>query len=428
MTYIKIIFKSLFKRKISSVLIMIQLTITIVMLLSSFIMLNSTNYLQDQVKGKGLDLNKTIKLNIYNAEFTDTFKQNYNKLEDYINSIPEVTSFGGFDLTNTVFDELEKNDKYIELRKNIIKDTFKEKYPTSSEMLMIDKGIYNLLNLRITEGRELKQDDFYKDEQKIIPLLAGANYKNVLKIGEILTIKDNNYKYEIVGFIDKNSSWLNDQDYISNMLINLDDKFIIPYNNSEKVSNLDILAKCNAIFYAVNSEDRVNYVNNLIEAKANSLNLRVKNYSISKELLNFKESTNDIINTNLFLSIFLIILSCLGISTVMISSILNRKKEFGIRIATGASINYIKRLIIGEVSFLAISSSIISIAIVFINNLQSYKFNKYNDIGINPMENISLSCILFVFLVMMIIVIITTFLPLKKLKNLQTKDLIGGID
>ena len=112
----------------------------------------------------------------------------------------------------------------------------------------------------------------------------------------------------------------------------------------------------------------------------------------------------------------------------MISSILNRKKEFGIRISTGASINYIKRLIIGEVSFLAISSSIISIAIVFINNLQSYKFSKYNDIGINPMENISLSCILFVFLVMMIIVIITTFLPLKKLKNLQTKDLIGGID
>lgn len=428
MTYIKIIFKSLFKRKISSLFIIIQLTITIVMLLSSFIMLNSTNYLQDQVKEKGLDLNKTMKLNIYNPTFTDTFKENYNQLEDYINSIPEITNFGGFDLTNSIFEELETNDKYIALRKNVIKGTFKEQYPTSSEMLLIDKGIYNLLNLKITDGRELREDDFFKDEQKITPLLAGENYKNVLKIGEILTIQDTNSKYEIVGFIDKNSSWFNEQDYISNMLINLDDKFIIPYNNSEKISTKDILSKSNAIFYVINNEDKINYINNIIETKANSLNLRVKSNSISEELFNFKKSVNDIVYTNLFLSIFLIVLSCLGISTVMISSILNRKKEFGIRIATGASINYIRKLIIGEVSFLAIISSVISILIVFINNLQSYKFNKYNDIGINPMENISPKCIVFVFLIIMIIVIITTFLPLEKFKNLQTKDLIGGID
>lgn len=428
MTYIKIISKSLLKKRITSLFIIIQLTITIVMLLGSFIMLNSTNYLQDQVKEKGINLKKTEHLNIYNPTVTDTFKENYNQLENYINSIPEVTNFGGFDFTNSVFEELEKNDKYIEERKKYIAGTFKESYSTSSEMLLLDKGIYDLLNFKITKGRGLKQDDFYADEQTITPILAGANYNDILEIGKILTRIDNGHKYQIVGFIDKHSSWFNEQDYISNTLTNLDDKFIMPYINSEKVSTQDILAKSGAIFYVVNSEDKVNYINNLIENKANSLNLRVKNYSISEELVKFKESVNDTLYINLFLSLFLMILSCLGISTVMISSILNRGKEFGIRMAAGASTNYIKKLIVGEVSFLAVTASIISIAIVSIQNLYSYKFNKYNDIGINPMENISLKYIVFIFVIIVLIVIITTVLPLKKFEKLQTKDLIGGID
>lgn len=428
MLYMKIILKSLCKRKFSSFLIVMQLTITICVLINSFIMVSSTNYLQNQVRHKGIDLDKTMKLYIYNPAFNSAFQEKYNKLEDYINDIPEITNFGGFDFTNAVFKELENNSSYLALRENSIKGTFKEEFPTSSEMLMIDRNIYELLRIQIIEGQNLKKDDFYKDEKEVIPILAGESYRNVLRIGEILTQKDNDVKYKIVGFVHKNSSWFNDQDYISNMFTNLDDKFIIPYTKVERESIPEILSKSGAIFYTVNDQEKVEYVKNIIDLKATSLNIRVNSYSISEDLIKFKKNADDILYISLFLALFLIVLSCLGISTVMMSSILSRKREFGIRMSAGASKSYIKKLIVGEVSFLAVISSIVAIVIVFIDNLNSQQYAKYNDIGVNPMENITPQCIMFISLITILIIIITTFIPLRKFNKIQTKELIGGVE
>ena len=48
-----------------------------------------------------------------------------------------------------------------------------------------------------------------------------------------------------------------------------------------------------------------------------------------------------------------------GTTAVILSSIIQRKREFGIRLATGASINSLKIIIVGEIMLITIISAIV---------------------------------------------------------------------
>lgn len=428
MVYFKQIYKSLMRKKVSSIFIVIQLTITIFILINSFTMLDSTNYLINEAKHSKLDLDKTIHLQIYNGSFSDEYNKNYIQLEEYINSMKGISNYGGFDFTNTIFIELENNNEYIKCRQEMINDTFKERYDTSSELILLDQGMYDLMKLPIMDGRGLETNDFYDEDNEITPILVGNRYKDILKIGQVITRVDDEHKYIVVGIIEGNCRWFNEQDYISNMLNSLDDKFIVPYIKSEKTSTVNILSKSNAIFYVVNDTEQIEYIEKMIDKKAETLNLRVRSSSILDELSEYKENIIEVNQICIFLAISLIIFSCFGISTIMISSIINRKREFGIMMSTGASIRYIKKIIIGEMATLTIISSLLAILIQIIDNIKKYKFEKYYAITINPMEYVSIKCIIFVTMSVLIIVMVTSIFPLRKLKKITIKEFIGGVE
>lgn len=428
MSYLKLIFKSLYKNKLKNFLIIIQMTITICIILSSFILIESINYSKNQVQKRNLDLDRTIHLKLCNVTQTKAFKDNFNELETYIKGIPEVSNMGGFHFTNFIFNELENNDSYINLRKNAISDTFKEEFPSTSEMLTLDAGIYDLLNLNIIKGNGLSKNDFYKEDEEVTPILAGSNYINILEIGQILTRKNTNCKYKIIGFIDKHSTWIDNQNYINNMPITLDDKFIIPYKESEKVSITKILSKSNAIFYVVNDKSQIKYVTELIDDKAQSLNISAKSISISNDLNEFEDSTKDNVRVYKFLSIFMVVVSCSGLSMILLTSILARKRQFGIMLSTGISISYLKMIIIGENGIIVLISSINALIITLIKNLSLYKYQKYNDIIANPMQQLGFVHLLFTLAIMIILIILTTTIPLRYFKDFSIKEMIGGKD
>lgn len=95
---------------------------------------------------------------------------------------------------------------------------------------------------------------------------------------------------------------------------------------------------------------------------------------------------------------------------------------------TGASIFNIIALVIGEIFMLIFISSIISISSIIYNKIKFIKASKFNDILLNPMDNVTPKIILFSILIIMILTIIISIIPIIQIKKLQPKDLIGGKD
>lgn len=75
----------------------------------------------------------------------------------------------------------------------------------------------------------------------------------------------------------------------------------------------------------------------------------------------------------IFYGIVVLILSSFGIISTVLSSTLKRKREFGARIAVGASKKYIEKMVIGEISCLFIVAQILNIIISAFISLLSEK-------------------------------------------------------
>lgn len=428
MTSLKLIVKSLFKRKIANLLIIIQLSITIILLINTIIQVKANSYQQNQIKKHlNLDIDRTIHLQISNTNQSEEFIGNYTRFGDYINRLPHVKGFGGYDIINTYFNELKEDNEFIAVRNRLIKGTFKAQWPSAIEIVKVDKGMYNMSNVKITKGTNFSRSNFNKNGE-VFSMLAGWDYINVLHINQILTDNMTGTKYKIIGFMDKNSRWFSEQSYIGDMLINLDDKFICPFSEVDKTNINSIRAKAAVLFYEVDNIKNLNETSVLITNKASILNLKISNSSIRNDLKEYNSNFKDIFYLNLILALFIGVMSILGIAITTLSSIITRKKEIGIRIMTGASIFNIIALVIGEIFMLIFISSIISISSIIYNKIKFIKASKFNDILLNPMDNVTPKIILFSILIIMILTIIISIIPIIQIKKLQPKDLIGGKD
>jgi len=111
-----------------------------------------------------------------------------------------------------------------------------------------------------------------------------------------------------------------------------------------------------------------------------------------------------------FYGVIVLILSSFGIISTILFSILKRKKEFGIRIATGASKKHISKMIIGEIAALFLFSQLLSILIaLFICNGSKSLILNWESIGI---------CLL-ITLVLGIISIVPAFIRVFKMKPVE---------
>lgn len=428
MPSIKIAIKSLSKRKLSSILFIVQLSITIFILNSSILQIKANSYQEDQIKKYlNLDMNTTMHLSLYNVTQSEDFLYKFLLFEEFINTLNGISSFGGYDLTNTSFKEIQNNERFLDKRRELTKGSFKEKYPSAVELFKMDLGVYQLAKLEIVQGRNFEDSDFETD-QEFTPIVIGNDYSQIIGLNQVITDSNTGIQYKVIGFIGNNSRWFNDQDFIGNMLISLHDKFIVPYSLAEKKSLDNILAKSGALFYTVNNEFDKENINMIIENKARELNLGAESKTIEEELSLYKQNNREIIFSNLFISAFLGFMSVFGLITVSLSTVLARKREFGIRMITGADKSYLKFLIIEEIFIIiAISALFSSLAIWIMNQLALQKMIKNGEI-LDPMKNISLEIILISLLIVIGITLLSSIIPVQKINSLKPVEMIGGND
>lgn|GEM_PF-1877443 len=426
MPSIKSAFNCLLKRKVTSLLFIAQFTITIFVLMEVITQVQLISYQEAQIKKYlNLDMNKTIRLEILNINLTEDSKLKIIKFENYIKNLKGIEDIGGYDLTRTSFIELSNNREFLNLRKTLTTGSFKANYPNVIEIFKMEKGISELIKINIVEGGNFIDTDF-ETHQKIMPILIGNKYAGILRLNDVITDEFSGAKYQVIGFIGDNNFWFNDQDYISNSMISLDDKFVAPYTAEEEQTLEPVVCKCGSLFYTVNNLNELINIKEQIEQKANELHFSIKMQSVKEDLAAYKTENMELIYYNLFFCLFVGIMSLLGLIVTTTSLIVSRKKEFGIRMTAGASKRYIKALLFEEnLIVIGVSSVIANLIIIYLNYQLKLEAIEDGQL-INPLYNINGETILISIIIVILISFISIIIPFKKVNQLNPAELIGG--
>lgn len=100
-------------------------------------------------------------------------------------------------------------------------------YPTPVKALQINKNAFDFYHLSLIEDRELDWRKITYEKDQPIPLILGANYLSVYKIGQLVwsDFYSRNQSFQVVGFLPKDSFIYYKQD----LEFYLDNYMIIPY-------------------------------------------------------------------------------------------------------------------------------------------------------------------------------------------------------
>lgn len=423
----KIITKSLLKKKVSILFIIIQLTIINI---AMYEMITTFNIIENQK----VDLESILQGNtekMINIEFNDLYpdKNFANKtieLNEYLNSQDQVEYAGGFSLTSIPVRELKNNSKFLEMQRKIYKGTKREYYIDVPEVMFLDRNMDKFLNLDVVQGQNFSRSDFNLKDGEMVPVLLGNKFKGILNIGDELNSynligSEHEKVFIVIGFLKENSYSLNDSYFMENEKVNLDNVIIIPSYESNNKSTTSVVKKASSYFIYAKDESYIENISLNLKIEADKMGLNVECNTFNKLYKNYKEDNDEIQNIIGITIIFLFVITVFSITSTMLIAIRKRKRELGIRIVTGASKSNIRKIFLYEIILVTIISNIISIIYIIHNN--------YVDSFVhtcNIMQVINIKSLICILVFTLLIVIVSSFIPLRRIGKLQPKELIGG--
>ncbi|MDO5291743.1 MAG: ABC transporter permease [bacterium] len=395
MRELKEIIKSLWKRKLSSLLLCIQIVVSLFIFILIACVFQQIVYLRDIVPSN-LDTKEDSIIHMMFAESTSM--KSFSKLSDYINSIDGVQTFNNFRTKYLEFPELD-GDENGEVNK-----------------VCLGQGMELIKHLDIIEGRPLEDKD-YEQQKGNKPVVVGYQFytNNGLSIGS--EIKDqSDTVYEIVGVLKEGSNWFFQS--ISDALFqSLDYAIVAPTWNQEEEMEVALH------YYCVIEDPRLaDQIQSNIKTYASEHKISMESEMLQTEL---QENLTKMMDKNIKWLVFcgfFIFATSIGTATVILSALYTRKREIGIRIALGYSIAKLKRLFVGQISVITLLAFIIATILSYII------IGPYNSVINIENTGMYMSCevLAAAFFIAVIISIPTTVALLYKLNRIQPREVIGG--
>ncbi|WP_055071382.1 FtsX-like permease family protein [Clostridium massiliamazoniense] len=354
------------------------------------------------------------------------------------------------DIWSVILNALDGKDIYEELKRaGIIKDyylygsnvnihgVFWDNIPKKYEnVLEVDKGAYigevlinenflNHYNFKISSGRNLKAEDFKKDYKKEnIPILLGNEFEKTQKLGDTFKIKyiseavrtgpfevdkkQDFLTFEVVGFLERNAI------PISNGPIELFAQNLLYSDGIKVIPSVENFIGYNAIGESVNAAI---FLERGIGVKEDELvkilNEKLKKHNLYANLFSLSNTTTVIesyerdVKSSLALGFLLLVISIIGTSCIMLGQLNKRKREFGIKIAMGATLNEIAKEIFLEVLVMVIIASIISLIL-------------------NIKVGVGLTLIGINLILVVIISFLIAIIPVREIKKMNIVELVKG--
>lgn len=440
--YIKESIRGLAKRKVIVLLLIIQLTVSFVLLLESIseISWNSIN-LREFNKILDYKMENIIEVKYIMPEENMDYVDRVNTFASYINTLEGVKGYGNYDLFGTRFKELRLNKDYMnpnmsftEIKKGyplVDENTIKNSWMKTTDTVLVENSSYGIINLEVIGGRTLTKDDFgitsEQSQNNPIPILAGYNLKEFVPIGTVLTY-ENQYinkpsKYQVVGIMEKNTKWLGDTFMVESPPINIDGYLVMPYVKDEKeVDMLTTLVSLSTASYLIDNKEDYSILKQKISDKAEELDLNIEQTPLDEVYSNYIRLLQECIGMDGFISVIFIIAATISIIAAMLSSIIYRKREFGIKIVTGFTIKDIQKIIVLEISIITIISFAISYVICLYNTHNVTIASLTNEIG--KYRFFRGYGLWYIPIIIILAILLSSILPIIKIKKLQPIELL----
>ena len=287
-------------------------------------------------------------------------------------------------------------------------------------MIMVNDDFYNHYKLNITEGRGLTKEDFeIEGLKKNIPIILGDDYKETVKIGDVFRhgfpdFRDEEGKgvycnFEVIGFYkDKDIPLLGGEGEVISQMKYSDAYGIFPIVKDIMAISYEPMISQYGIWTDVGDAKNLEVVQKRLGKVLSEDNFSLGVYSAFDEYKVINEILiKDVYNSKI-LGFTITILSIIGVAAIMVGRINERKKEFGIKISVGATINKLTFEVILENSIICLISVFLSIIFIYFN----YK------------DYLSFRTILSNLIIIFIIIFIVNIMPILKLRKLNIVEII----
>lgn len=424
------IFKSMMRKKLVLCLTVIQLSIGLYM-----INMSSSVIIDKQIKLKNFTKlfnykNTYVMKQMNDDENRNNFKdyRDLNELENTFNSLKEK----GLIKNSKVFfsfpckiDGLDENCR--EDYKKLSNSSQMKQYYNLTSKILVNKDFVDNYNIKIKYGRNLKSEDFDLDyTHEEIPILIGLDYKGKVNVGDIFNktalkldsnsfkfiTKQVNVKFKVVGIMEKNAipSLLAKSKFIENVVYS-DSLVVIPTVKDVEDFSSGLAINDLGVFIELNDNSNVSIVEDTLNNKIKHTGLYLSSYSLNKDYLDIKANLiNDTMNS-LVLGGILLIISTIGITSIIIGNLHKRKREFGIRICAGATITDLCEEVFLEILLVNLAALALSYLYLF--------FNADKKVSVNILNGTQLGINLFLILILVIIISSTPILMIRKMKPVE---------
>lgn len=278
------------------------------------------------------------------------------------------------------------------------------------------EGAFLMKKFSVQEGRNFDKKDFERNDDTVSVLVGSELAKNRnYDIGDKIQSDYTEETYEITGILkDKSSCFV--QGLADGNFRDLDNAMIYPICE-EKMEVVDSLH-----FYCILSDKQYkNEITNLIAGSKAIARIRLEATCVSDLLKDaFLEKYNST-KSWLIVSLVIVLLSAIGVTTIVSSMVYTRKHEIGVKVAVGYSMGQIKSFFIHESIFVTFLSYVISciLGILLIgtgNSGEVYAIGSY----------ITWEVLAYAAVIALIYSILPTLAIFTKFHNVSPKDLIGG--
>lgn len=279
------------------------------------------------------------------------------------------------------------------------------------KVVQISKEYINNFNLKVESGRSFSSDDF--NDKDIIPVILGANYKGIYKVGDVFDFYDYEVdemrKIEVIGILNEDSYYYNQTD-----IEILDDQIIYAKSDINLSSSNENIYKGITFIHLITDNKDEALVN--IQNKCKELGLFTISLQGSDECMEIVISElNKEVFSSLSISACILLFIIISITTIQMNLVEVRINEFVVHLLSGAT----KRDIVIRCIY---SNCIYLITGIVFGAIIKYNISNKSVINYLGEVNIILGGVFLVLL------FLTSILPCLKIKNIEINQAIRGLN
>ncbi|WP_240672296.1 ABC transporter permease [Anoxybacillus flavithermus] len=184
---------------------------------------------------------------------------------------------------------------------------------------------------------------------------------------------------------------------------------------------MDVAVRLNNLFLQLSDKREFSSVEKTIEQKGKELGIYPTLKTISNEMKEYKNNTKQSARFTFMVGLFFVVVTLIGVISVMISSIQARKYDIGVMMVTGASKRDIRRIVVMELFLLVMTSAIIGVVLSYWTEWQD-TFFEYNI----RLQAFTWSLYVKIMVVSCFIVLLSSFIPLWNVNKLVLRNLVEG--